>query len=241
MLVIPELKTKYLSYYADIIIKMTDTTSIYNRMLIKLNEQFDLWGLTEEKKAELISQTVMSLIAQFEQLAGNNARELITLEHDMVMKDEQSIELIRKTQYYDDRLLETVVEKQADLASFAVNANSTSAQNTINDLKTKMGAIESRVTPVLGNTYNVPNVIIAVPTGLAVAQTSSTTLTISWNAVTDATGYALYRDGIIIETTTLLTFLDTGLVTATAYDYNVRALGSGTYSDLSSTVIGTTL
>ena len=280
---VSELKTQYLVYYRDLAEAMTDTQSVYQKMFTKMTTQFDEWGITQEEKAKLISQTVMTLIPQFEQLAEQSTRELMTLESELPLKDNESLEVVRKTefyddqnaeitrkiqhydvleeeigskitqlnkatdeitrkiQYYDDRLLETVVEKQADLASFAVNANSDSAQDTINDLKAKMGAIEQRVVPVLGNTCPPATPIISIPAGLIVSDESDTTLTIKWLAVSGATSYILYRDGIQIASTGNLSVIDSGLVQLTKYSYNVRTFSGSYYSDLSITKVGTTL
>lgn len=238
---VEELKSLYLTYYKDLSEEMMETTSIYQKMIDKMTEEFNAWGLLPEKKAELLSTTVMTLIPQFEQLAEESARALITLEHEIPIKDNQSLELERKTQYYDDRLLEVIVEKQADLASFAVNANSDSAQTTINDLKDKMHNIESRVVPVNGNDCPAPTPIISVPSGLNAVATSDTVLTISWLAVADATLYVLYRDGVQIASTGGLSVIDDGLIQLTKYSYNVKAFSGSLYSDLSQTVVGTTL
>lgn len=241
MAVVAELKTQYLLYYRDLSSAMTDSSSIYQTMIDRMVTELDTWGLITEKKSELLAQTVMTLIPQFEQLAETSARELMTLESEIPIKDNQAGEIIRKTQYYDDRLLETVVEKQADLASFAVNANSDSAQTTINDLKTKMSAIEQRVVTVNGNECPVPNPIISIPSGLNVIATSDTVLTISWLAVPNVTLYALYRDGVQIASTGSLSIIDSGLIQLTKYSYNVKAFSGSLYSDLSTTIVGTTL
>jgi hypothetical protein len=149
--------------------------------------------------------------------------------------------VLRKTQYYDDRLLETIVEKQSDLASFAVNANSDSAQTTINDLKSKMANLERRVTPIDGNTCPEPVPIISVPSGFMATAISDTSIEINWSQVPDANLYALYRDGVQIASSGSLSFVDTGLTQLTKYSYNVRAFSGSLYSDLSQTVVGLTL
>jgi len=240
MAIVSEMKTLYLTYYKDLSKAMTETGSIYDTMFKKMVEEFNNFGITPEKKAELTSQAVMQLIAQFEQLAETSTRELMALEHDVPIKDNQALELLRKTQYYDDRLLETIVEKQADLASFAVNANSDSAQTTINDLKDKMHNIESRVVIVNGNNCPAPTPVIAIPTGLNTSAPTTTSLTIGWNAVAGATLYVLERDGVQIASTGNLSVIDSGLGTMTKYSYNVRAFSGSLYSDLSKTVVGTT-
>lgn len=241
MAIVAELKTQYLTYYKDLSAQMLAPDSIYQKMFDKMIKEFDAWGLTPEEKGKLTAQTVMTLIPQFEQLAETSARELMTLESEIPIKDNQASEILRKTQYYDDRLLETVVEKQADLASFAVNANSDSAQTTINDLKDKMHSIETRVVPVNGNTCPAPTPVISVPAGLIVSATSDTTLTITWLAVPTATLYVLYKDGTQIASTGSLSVIDSGLTQLTKYSYNVKAFSGSLYSDLSNTVVGTTL
>lgn len=236
-----ELKTQYLVYYRDLVDAMMDNNSIYSNMITKMLEEFEGWQLLPEKKSELLTQTILTLIPQFEQLAESSARELLLLESEIPIKDNQALEVARKTQYYDDRLLETILEKQADLASFAVNANSDSAQTTINDLKDKMHNVELRVVPVNGNDCPAPTPVIAVPSGLAVTPTSDTVLTINWLAVPEATLYVLYRDGVQIASTGNLIVTDDGLDQLTKYSYNVKAFVGSLYSDLSLTVVGTTL
>lgn len=238
---VQELKTQYLLYYKDLTKHMLSEDSVYTKMIEKMIAEFDSWGLITEKKSELLAQTLMTLIPQFEQMAEKSAMELMTLESELPIKDNQALEIIRKTQYYDDRLLETIVEKQSDLASFAVNSNSDSAQTTINDLKAKMANVESRVIPVKGNTCPPPEPVVSIPNGFNVIATSDTVLTISWLAVQDATLYALYRDGVQIASSGALSFVDTDLIQLTKYSYNVRAFNGSYYSDLSQTVIGTTL
>lgn len=238
---VEELKTLYLSYYKDISRAMMDTDSIYQVMIDKMIDQFKDYALTNEEKGKLFSQTMMTLIPQFEQMAEASARELMTLEHDIPIKDQQVLELERKTQYYDDRLLETVLEKQADLASFAVNANSDSAQTTINDLKEKMHNVEARIVPVNGNDCPAPTPIISIPSGLIVSEIADTHMKVSWLPVTDATLYVLYRDGIQIASTGSLYAIDTGLIQLTKYAYNVKAFSGTLHSDLSNTVVGTTI
>lgn len=238
---VQELKTQYLTYYKDLTKQMMSEESIYQQMINKMVSEFDGWGLITEKKSELLAQTVMTLIPQFEQMAEKSAMDLMTLESELPIKDNQALEVKRKIQYYDDRLLETIVEKQSDLASFAVNSNSNSAQATINDLKTKMKNVEGRVVPLEGNDCPAPEPIVQVPIGFNVVATSDTVLTVSWSAVHDATLYALYRDGIQVASGGALEFVDTNLTQLTKYSYNVKAFSGSYYSDLSQTIVGTTL
>jgi uncharacterized repeat protein (TIGR03806 family) len=68
----------------------------------------------------------------------------------------------------------------------------------------------------------------STPTGLAATPTSSTSITISWNASTDTGGsglrdYTLYRDNVAIVTQAGRSFTDNGRAPATSYTYEVSA------------------
>lgn len=68
--------------------------------------------------------------------------------------------------------------------------------------------------------WGVPENVIAQNTG------SSTQLQISWHIVSDALGYDLERDGVIILTDhPFPVYVDTGLSPNTTYNYRVRAVG----------------
>ena len=84
----------------------------------------------------------------------------------------------------------------------------------------------------------------SAPSILSAVANSSTQATISWEAATDnngVTGYNVYRDGIIISSTTSLGYVDSGLTPFTAYSYTVQAVdGAGNVSALSSATSVTT-
>jgi len=84
----------------------------------------------------------------------------------------------------------------------------------------------------------------STPSILSAVANSSTQATISWEAATDnigVTGYNVYRDGILISTTTSLSYVDSGLTPSTAYSYAVQAVdGAGNVSALSSATSVTT-
>lgn len=77
---------------------------------------------------------------------------------------------------------------------------------------------------------------LATPTGFTVTSASSTSLTSSWSAVTNATSYTLDRspDGSTswtnVYTGSGLTYTNTGLTAGTTYYYRVKATASG-YTD----------
>jgi hypothetical protein len=85
-----------------------------------------------------------------------------------------------------------------------------------------------------------------IPAGLAVVGTGVTSLTLSWDACDDATGYKLYRSttpsGSYTEvySGTAADFVDSGLGYAVTYYYQVSAWNPGGESDCCTAVSGTT-
>jgi len=87
--------------------------------------------------------------------------------------------------------------------------------------------------------------MLATPTGLATIPATSTSITISWNSVTEATGYYLYRstssegpfDKLDTGTLTTTSYTDdNGILTNTTYYYKVAAYNSAGESSLSDAV-----
>jgi len=240
--VLPELKTQYKSYYEDLSIQMVSKNSMFVKMTEELNKRMLEFGITPEQKAELESQMLTTLIPQFEQIADNKARELMKLEAEIPLKEAQTSEAVRKIQAYDDNMLNTVVEQQAGLASFAVNANSDTAQSTIDELKAKMAEVEKRVIPVDGGSVPPePETVVSVPNGLSVTDVTTDSITLEWQPVLDATSYVLYRDGVQVASSGALSFVDLALTAVTKYAYNVKAFRGSSSSELSTTVIGVTV
>lgn len=64
---------------------------------------------------------------------------------------------------------------------------------------------------------------------------------LSWQAVSGATSYRVYRDGALAGSPTGATFTDTGLASGTAYGYTVAAVDTaGTVGARSAAVTATT-
>ncbi|MEC5215314.1 poly(3-hydroxybutyrate) depolymerase [Actimicrobium sp. GrIS 1.19] len=88
-----------------------------------------------------------------------------------------------------------------------------------------------------------PAPVIQPPTGLLVGATTASTVPLSWNAVTGAVGYNVYRNQIKVTATplTATAYSDTGLAAATSYAYQVSTVASGAVeSALSAAVNATT-
>jgi hypothetical protein len=85
---------------------------------------------------------------------------------------------------------------------------------------------------------------IGVPGGLAASQTSLTEISVTWNAVTGATGYVLERasaanPGVFVAiggTITATNYLDAGVTAGLAYSYRVAAVGPNGTSSFSAVV-----
>ncbi|MEU0211441.1 chitinase [Streptomyces canus] len=80
----------------------------------------------------------------------------------------------------------------------------------------------------------------AAPAGLAVSGTSSSSVSLSWNAVSGATGYNVYRNGTKITAVTGTSATVTGLAASTSYSFQVTAVNSAGESVKSGPVTGTT-
>ncbi|MFI5750877.1 chitinase [Streptomyces sp. NPDC051644] len=82
--------------------------------------------------------------------------------------------------------------------------------------------------------------IPAAPAGLAVGTTTSSSVALSWNAVSGATGYTVYKDGAKATTSTGTSATITGLAADTAYQFAVTATNAAGESVKSATVSGRT-
>lgn len=80
----------------------------------------------------------------------------------------------------------------------------------------------------------------AAPTGLAVGTVTSSSVALSWSAVTGATGYAVYRDGAKVQTVSGTSATIAGLSPTTAYSFQITALNDAGESAKSATVTATT-
>ncbi|MGV9760071.1 chitinase [Streptomyces tricolor] len=80
----------------------------------------------------------------------------------------------------------------------------------------------------------------AAPADLRTTSVTSSSVGLSWSAVTGATGYAVYRDGAKVQTVTGTSATVSGLAASTAYSFQVTALNDAGESAKSATVTATT-
>ncbi|MFF7069389.1 chitinase [Streptomyces pseudovenezuelae] len=80
----------------------------------------------------------------------------------------------------------------------------------------------------------------ATPAGLAVSGTASSSVSLTWNTVSGATGYNVYRNGTKVTAVTGTSATVTGLTASTSYSFQVTAVNSAGESAKSGAVTGTT-
>lgn len=79
-----------------------------------------------------------------------------------------------------------------------------------------------------------------MPTNLKTGTVTSSSVGLSWAAVSGATGYAVYRDGVKVQTVTGTSATVSGLTASTAYSFQVAATNDAGESAKSATVTATT-
>lgn len=80
----------------------------------------------------------------------------------------------------------------------------------------------------------------AAPAGLTVSGTTSSSVSLTWNAVTGATSYSVYRDGAKATTVTGTSATVSGLAASTSYSFQVTASNAAGESAKSAAVTATT-
>jgi poly(3-hydroxybutyrate) depolymerase len=82
----------------------------------------------------------------------------------------------------------------------------------------------------------------SAPTGLSEVGTTANSVSLSWNAVSGASGYNVYRNTIKVNPSPVAatSYTDTGLAASTTYSYGVTELYSGGESPKSTPVSATT-
>ncbi|WP_411080600.1 chitinase [Streptomyces sp. cmx-18-6] len=85
-----------------------------------------------------------------------------------------------------------------------------------------------------------PVVLPAVPAGLRTTAVTSSSVALSWNAVSGATGYHVYRGGTKVATVTGPAATVSGLAASTAYSFQVTATNAAGESAKSAAVTATT-
>ena len=104
----------------------------------------------------------------------------------------------------------------------------------------QMAAIKAMVDQVSSGT---PSSTLPAPTGVATSGATTSTMNITWNSVTGAASYNVYRAGNKVNAlaVTATNYQDTGLTAGTTYSWTVKAVdGNGAESAASAAASGTT-
>ncbi|CAM5689529.1 chitinase [Streptomyces aurantiogriseus] len=81
----------------------------------------------------------------------------------------------------------------------------------------------------------------SAPSGLTVSGTTSSSVSLTWNPVSNATGYSVHRDGTKVTAVTGTSATVTGLAASTSYSFQVTATNAAGESVKSAAVTGRTL
>lgn len=80
----------------------------------------------------------------------------------------------------------------------------------------------------------------SAPTGLAVAGTTQTSVSLTWNPVANATSYNIYRNGSKVGSSTSASYTDSGLVAGTTYSYTVTEIDPSAGESAQSSAVSAT-
>ena len=140
-----QIEQLYLQYYEDISTAMLKDNAPFSVLTAKLIVEFTKLGLTNEEKAKALAAIYSEEIKYMDSEASKAALALLKQEDDGELNDAKIETEKRKRRGYDDNVLIEIMKAQGGLASFAVNANSDTAQDTIDDLHVVMDKVEDRV------------------------------------------------------------------------------------------------
>ncbi|MDT0566433.1 glycosyl hydrolase family 18 protein [Streptomyces sp. DSM 3412] len=85
-----------------------------------------------------------------------------------------------------------------------------------------------------------PPTVPSAPAGVTVSGSTSSSVSLSWNPVSGASGYHVYRGGTKVQSVTGTSATVTGLAASTSYTFQVTATNAAGESARSATVTGTT-
>lgn len=131
--------------------------------------------------------------------------------------------------FYDGNALLGLATLNSGQAAISTSAL-TQGAHSITAIFEGSGSHQSSVSAMLTQNVNAP--AIAAPANVVATATSTTTVSVTWNAVVNAASYEVYRSAgggayTLVHSTTNLFFADTARTPSTTYLYKVRALASG--------------
>lgn len=232
---------EFITNYNKITTAMLGKDSFQIAMIKAINDIFNDAGISSEQKGTALTELSVQTAVSYNKDAVSSALDVIRLAPEFATKEAQVALTMRQVQGFDDNMLLKIVENQAGLAQFAVNANSNSAQSTINELKTKMANVESRVKQL--DDENPIKVTPVTPSPLNVITTNidANSITIEFTEVENATLYLVYQDGVLVATQGVLSYTAEGLSPKTKYSFSIKASIDGIESNYTNSLVVQTL
>ncbi|NTU98854.1 hypothetical protein HGA64_02520 [Candidatus Falkowbacteria bacterium] len=131
------------------------------------------------------------------------------------------------------------------LSQIGTTTNSTYTDNTNKSLTSYVYSVSAY--DAAGNTSansatTSSTTLPSIPSGFAVRSATGTSITLGWSTSTEALSYYfIYRNGTQVGTTSSAvgTYIDSGLVANTAYNYGIRAFANPSYLSAVATTTGT--
>ncbi len=121
--------------------------------------------------------------------------------------------------------------------SYTINGLSCGTYYGIGVTANNAGGSSSESTVTGNTTVCAPS---SAPTGVTATPASTTQINLSWNSVSGATGYRVWRDGVNIQNVVGTSYSDTGLTCGTSYSYYIQAYNAGGTGPSSGTVNSST-
>jgi hypothetical protein len=146
------IEQKFLQYFNSTSKEMMKEDGILETMAGRLREEMKTLSLNVEQRVQMLSQLYAQEAQYINSEAVKAALALLQEDRNDELADAQLLTEERKRQGYDDNVLIELMKAQGSLASFAVNANSDTAQDTIDDLKVIMKVVEDRVCDLVCDT-----------------------------------------------------------------------------------------
>ena len=114
-----------------------------------------------------------------------------------------------------------------DQSGAVLSSNGNTSYTVTNKMSNTTYTYTLYATDAVGNskvvTINAKTLALAAPTGLKATSTTYNSINMSWNAVTNATSYTIYRNGVQIGTSSSPSYSDSNLNINTIYSYSVTA------------------
>ena len=189
--------------------------SILKRTMDTVLQLFNDYSLDNVTMGTILSELIAQTSVSFNKDAINGAVAMLQEERKTDLINEQKSLVKRQVQGFDDNLMVKATEHQSNLAAFAVNAGSSTAQTTIDDLKLRM-------TDMLNRVASVRKQIVTI----TLIKVEDTEVSIELVGDVDTVSFDVYQDDVLILTAVDGVQTITGLTADTKYFYTAVAVAA---------------